>query len=79
MSWCSSIKVGGPLRRVFGLAAFPGLGELLLLSEVDLSLLEPPGAMFGFWGWIWEVGVGESGSTRPCFVGLALCAPLFRA
>ena len=54
MSWCSSIKVGGPLRRVFGLTVFPGLGELPLLSEVDLSLLEPPGAIFGFWG-----GFGE--------------------
>ena len=44
---------------MFGLAAFPGLGELLLLSEVDLSLLEPPGAIFGFWG-----GFGKWGRGR---------------
>ena len=31
-------NVAGPLRRVFGLAEGPGLGELLLLLDVDLSL-----------------------------------------
>ena len=47
ISWCSSISVDGPLRLVFGLAAVPGLGELLLLSEVDLSLLAVVGGMLG--------------------------------
>ena len=39
MSWFSSIIAGGPALRVLGLDVDgPGLGELLLLSEVDLSL-----------------------------------------
>ena len=45
-SWCSSNSVGGPFRRVFGLTDTPGLGGLLLLSEVGLSLLVPAGGIF---------------------------------
>ena len=45
-SWCSSISVGGPFRLVFGLIDGPGLGGLLLLSEVGLSLLDPAGGIF---------------------------------
>jgi hypothetical protein len=32
---------------VFGLVAVPGLGELLLLSDVDLSLFEGVGVIGG--------------------------------
>ena len=38
--------MGGPFCRVFGLTDTAGLGELLLLSEVDLSLLVLAGGIF---------------------------------
>ena len=49
------------MRRVFGLVAGPGLGELVLLLEVDLSLFCTTGGMIGSWvltGGRWE-RVGE--------------------
>jgi hypothetical protein len=40
----------GPFRLVFGLTDGPGLGELLLLFEVDLSLLNAPVGIFCYRG-----------------------------
>lgn len=44
-SCCSSISDGAPVRRVCGFVAVPGLGELLLLSDVDLSLFRVDGGI----------------------------------
>jgi hypothetical protein len=59
MSWCSSISVGGPLRRVFGLVTVAELGEFLELSGMDLSLLGAAiGIVSGYKGMRGESGEG---------------------
>jgi hypothetical protein len=75
MSWCSSMSVGGPLRRVFGLAAVVELGEFLELSGVDLSLLgAAKGIVSGYKdvrgeseGWIESVARLRVASLAWCF------------
>lgn len=41
------MSAGGLFLQVFGLADGPGLGELLLLSEVDLSLFKVVDGIYG--------------------------------
>ena len=46
ISCVSSTRVDAPVLQVFSLVAVPGLGELLLLLEVDLPLLIEEDSIF---------------------------------